>query len=42
MEIEQLPKDEAVRRLRTLGQPATLYGRVVALGFRVSGLGLRG
>lgn len=26
MEIEQLPKEEAVRRLRTLGQPATLFG----------------
>jgi hypothetical protein len=28
MEIEQLPKDEAIRRLRTLGQPATLFGEV--------------
>ena len=26
MEIEQLPKEEAIRRLRTLGQPATLFG----------------
>ena len=34
MEIEQLPKDEAIRRLRTLGQPATLFGEDEAARLR--------
>lgn len=34
MEIEQLPKAEAVRRLRSLGQPATLFGEDEAARLR--------